>query len=82
MTLASVISERKRDLRLLAKKLKAVDTQLEKTERKIKSIRSRKIKVPEVKDLDELNGMSSQIDRLLDDYIGAMADLAKAWYNL
>jgi hypothetical protein len=65
MTINELIRERKKALRDLKRSLKLVDTNLEKSERLINQQLSRRIKVPEVKDLETLAIQTKEIDNAL-----------------
>lgn len=54
-SLVRIIADRRAYVRHLKRLEKAVDTQLEKAERKINQILSRKIKVPEEADLEAIS---------------------------
>ena len=81
-TLQSVITARKKDLRALRALLRSTDSAVEKTERKIKTLLSRKRKVPEVIDLDNINLLARDIDTKLNSFIDGLAAAGKNWYNL
>lgn len=78
-TLASLIKERKGDLRELNKLLRTVDSSLEKTQRKIKRLISRAKKVPEIQDLEDITLLGRDIDSKLDGFINGLAAAARAW---
>ena len=65
MTINELIRERKKSLRDLKRSLKAVDSSLEKLERKINQQLSRRIKVPELEDLEQMVIMTRDIDNAL-----------------
>jgi Sec-independent protein translocase protein TatA len=65
MTLNELIRERKKALRELKRSLKTVDTTLEKQERKINQQLSRRIKVPEIEDLETIILMTKELDNAL-----------------
>ncbi|MBA7709046.1 hypothetical protein ES703_117953 [subsurface metagenome] len=56
VSLSKLIADRRAYMRHLKRLEKAVDTELEKAERKIKQILARKIKVPEESDLEVVAG--------------------------
>lgn len=78
-TLAGIIIARRSDLRELRKSLKTVDTALEKVERRIKALLSRKRKVPEIKDLEDINLLTKTIDGELDKFVSNLAAAGRAW---
>jgi hypothetical protein len=78
-TLAQVIASRRRDLRAIQKLMRAVDSAQEKSERKIKSLLSRKRKVPEIADLDSLVLAARDVDAKLSEYVDGLAGAAKVW---
>jgi len=63
-TLASIVRERKKALRYLRKLLKAVDTKIEVTQRRLKRLIARKEVVPEATDLDKLGKDMAEVDKL------------------
>lgn len=65
MTINEIIRERKKSLRDLKRSLRAVDSSLEKQERKINQQISRRIKVPELADLEEIINMTKDLDNNL-----------------
>lgn len=65
MTINQIIRERKKSLRDLKRTLRAVDSSLEKQERKINQQISRKIKVPELGDLEAIVEMTREMDDAL-----------------
>jgi hypothetical protein len=79
LTLNQVIRARRSVLTQLGKALRTVDTAQEKSERRIKRLKSRKIKVPEMQDLDVLVTEAQAIDRALDNYIGKLAEAKVAF---
>lgn len=70
-SLVRLIADRRAYIRYLRRLEKAVDTQLEKAERKIKQILSRKIKVPEEADLEAISVH-------VRDMVAAAVELARA----
>lgn len=69
-TLNQVIRERKKKFVLLRRMMRSIDTQVEKSQRLITRVLSRKSKVPEASDLLELVKLARELDTLLDSYIG------------
>ena len=67
-SLAQIIAERKTILKEMGSLLKLVDTELERIERKIRSLRARKLKVPEFKDFEKLADMGDELDQRLTQY--------------
>jgi hypothetical protein len=80
-TLNQVIRARRSVLVQVAKALRTVDTSLEKSERRIKRLKSRKVKVPETSDLDTLVTEAQAIDRALDNYVNKLAE-ARIAFNM
>ena len=78
-TLFQVITERRSVLKQLHKLIVTVDSSVEKTRRKIKSLRARKNKVPEVQDLEYLTQLVIAIDRNLDTMTSGIREATAAF---
>jgi flagellar biosynthesis chaperone FliJ len=79
-SLSAIIQSRKKDLRQLNVLLRTVDSAVEKTQRKIKNLTSRKQKVPEANDLQALVSLISSIDTALNNVTNGIQSVTKAWY--
>lgn len=73
MTLNQLIRERKAFVRILAGKMKEVDSAVERAERLLKRISSRKLKVPEAGDLDKLGQFAQELELPFRAYIALLA---------
>lgn len=80
-TLNQVIRARRSVLTQLGKLLRTVDTAQEKSERRIKRLKSRKVKVPEIADLDVLVQEAQTIDRAMDAYVQGLNE-ARVTFSL
>jgi hypothetical protein len=80
-SIKELIRARRNVLTQLNAALRTVDSEVEKSQRKIKSLKARKLRVPEIKDLEVLAQYGIQIDRALDAYSLKMA-AAKTAFNL
>jgi len=78
-SLNEIIRQRKSALREVDRSLKAVDTIVEKSQRQVKRLRSRKVKVPEMSDLERLVVEASKLDNAVTDYSRMLVDAAKAF---
>jgi len=80
-SLNELIRIRKSALREVDRSLKSLDTLVEKSQRTIKRLRSRKVKVPEVADLERLITEASKMDTSMTDYSKTLSD-AVASFNV
>lgn len=71
-SLNQVIRERKIVFRVLKRSLKQVDSELEKAERLINRVLSRKSKVPELADLESLANFAGTTNSLMRDFINVV----------
>lgn len=78
-TLNQVIRERRSVLRQLLAKMKTLDSKQEAVQRKIRSLTNLRNRVPETTDLSTLSALTSEIDRALDEFTGAIRDAAKVF---
>jgi flagellar biosynthesis chaperone FliJ len=80
-SLKEVIAGRKKDLRQLNLLLRSVDSAVEKTQRKIKRLTSRKTKVPELADLVTLTAMSREIETAYSSFVNGLSAAGRAWQS-
>jgi hypothetical protein len=70
MTVSQLIKERKKYIRVLKNQMRYVDSAQEKSERLLKRLLSRKLKVPEEQDLKTLVDQAEIIAGALQTYLG------------
>lgn len=71
-TLSQIVKDRKSALRQLSQLLKVVDTEVELQQRLIARLRSRKIKLPEVADLQKLTAIAGKMDASFGAYVNGI----------
>jgi len=78
-SLSEIIKQRKAVLRQLDQSLRSVDSQVEKSQRKIKALRSRKTKVPEVADMQVLIQYARELEQSLSSYASKINEAVRAF---
>jgi hypothetical protein len=81
-TINEVRRERHQALRTLKRYARGVDTGVEALQRLLERVLSRKLKIPESKDLVELEAIATAIDRRVMELLKAIADAAVIFSTL
>lgn len=81
-TLASVVRDRKSQLRLLKVASRKLDASQETLEREVNRLLNRKKSVPELADAERLTNMIGSVNTALDNMVQVLSNVSSSWANV